>query len=218
MTNRSLIVFGARGFGQEVYQYAVDTLIAGMRLQPAGFADDKVGSSAEQIGSEVSWHSIDELSYIQDSDCVIAVRDPAARRAISARLVSMGHSPFSVVHPTAWISHNASIGIGAVIAPFASINHTGVLGANSALNAYASIGHDAGAEDHCVIPPHATLNGGAQLGERGFLGSHASLLLGSVIGSSSKVSARVAVQENAPPGSLVVDAKAKHRVILAVEG
>lgn len=209
---RPLAIFGAGGFGREVYAYAIDSGLA-----VAGFVDDAADPIA---GYALPTTVLGGLASIQDVggyEWIIALGDAGNREAVHRRLRERGARFVSVVHPTAYVATSAVVGEGCVVAPFAMVGAHSTVGANVALNTYASVGHDAVIGDHCVLSPYSAVNGNVTLGSGVFLGSAAIVTPGRWVGRASKVSVGAAVTRDIEAGSLVAGNPAKGRVMFPVD-
>lgn len=207
-----LVIFGAGGFGREVFAYAQD---AGMNV--AGFVDD---NRHALDGLDLGTAILGSLSSIADGatryDWAIAVGDTAVRERVHRELRARGARIVTVVHPTAYVASSATVGQGCVVAPFALIAAHASVGANVALNTYASVGHDATVGDHCVFSPYSAVNGDVTLGAGVFLGSGAIVTPGRRVGRWSKISVGSTVTRDMEPGSMIVGNPAKGRVMFQV--
>jgi sugar O-acyltransferase (sialic acid O-acetyltransferase NeuD family) len=208
---KELMIFGAGGFGREVFAYARDS---GLRV--AGFVDEN-SSALEGFDLEVGLvGNLDSISKADEFSWLVAVGDASARQRVSAVLLGRGAQLASVIHPTAYVAPSAHVGPGAIICPFAMIGANAQVSSNVAINAYASVGHDAVVGRSSVFSPYSTVNGNVTLGSAVFLGSGAIVLPGCSVGAYSKIAAGAVVTRDMGPGSLVVGNPAKGRVMFAV--
>lgn len=177
-----LIIVGAGGFGLEVASYAEDIIrMRGVGFSIAGFLDDTKPRGTTHGTYPVLGNTEGELA--PDALYVIALGRPQPRRAMVEKLRGRGAKFATLMHPAAYISSTAIIGLGSIIAPFASIGPQAILGAQVVINTHASIAHDAQVGDCSVVAQHAALDGFAELDANVFIGMHA------VIGSRCKIAA-----------------------------
>lgn len=204
-----LLIVGRGAFGREVLNYALD---AGLSVR--GFVDDNPGAfGLPQCGVGILG-TLEEVDFDPADDrFVIAVGDAVARKSLAIRVHQRGGSLASIVHPTAYVARDASVGDGCVICPFAMVATNACVAENTAINTYASVGHDAQIGAHCVFSPYSVVNGNVHLGESVFLGTHATVTPGCHVGVGSKVSAGATVTRSFEPGSLVSGNPAKGRVM-----
>lgn len=208
---RSLLIVGAGGFGREVLQYLRDAI----RLQPGytvkGFLDD-APPDLEAFGLEVPVLGGTQRYDFEPADrAIIAVGEPSLRLAMAERLEACGARFVTLVHPLAYVSEAATLGVGCIVAPFASVGAHARLGDHTVLTFYASVGHDACIGRACGFSPHAVANGGAVLGDGVFLGAYAVVNPTRTVGARSKVAAGAVVYHPVPEDVLAVGNPAKPR-------
>jgi sugar O-acyltransferase (sialic acid O-acetyltransferase NeuD family) len=205
---KPLAIFGAGGFGREVYAYAVD---AGLPV--AGFVDDTPDPLSGYDLPTTVLGALSSIGDVASYDFVVALGDAGNREKVYRRLRERRATFVSVVHPTAYVASSAMVGEGCVVAPFAMVGAHATVGANVALNTYASVGHDSVIGDHCVFSPYSAVNGNVTLGAAVFLGSAAIVTPGRHVGRASKISVGAAVTRDVEAGSLVAGNPAKGRVM-----
>ena len=207
----NVIIVGAGGFGHEVLHYVLEAFTDAPHVTFKGFLDDNP-TSLQGRQLRYSWLG-DTTSYqpqINDR-FVIAVGDPKTRAALTQRLAARGATFLSVVHPTAYVSRTASLGVGCIVAPFATIGANARIGEHSVLTFYASVGHDAVVGRCCALSPHAVANGGSRIGDRVFVGSHAVINPLQTVANDAKIAAGAVVYRAVPARSLAAGNPAKSR-------
>jgi len=78
----------------------------------------------------------------------------------------------TIISPRAYVSKNASLGIGTIVMHDALVNAGAKIGNNCILNTKSLVEHDAIVEDHCHISTSSVVNGGTIIGEKTFIGSN----------------------------------------------
>ena len=78
----------------------------------------------------------------------------------------------TIISPRAYVSKNASLGIGTIVMHDALINTGAKIGKNCILNTKCLVEHDAIVEDHCHISTSSVVNGGTIIREKTFIGSN----------------------------------------------
>jgi sugar O-acyltransferase (sialic acid O-acetyltransferase NeuD family) len=78
----------------------------------------------------------------------------------------------TIISPRAYVSKNASLGIGTIVMHDALVNTEAKIGNNCILNTKSLVEHDAIVEDHCHISTSSVVNGGTVIGEKTFIGSN----------------------------------------------
>ncbi|SCZ61465.1 NeuD/PglB/VioB family sugar acetyltransferase [Thiohalomonas denitrificans] len=112
---------------------------------------------------------------------------------------SLGGREFPVlVHPTAHIGTNVSLGEGTVVMPRAIIENGARVGAHCIINNGAVVGHGSVVGDYSHVSGNAVLAGGVNLGERCLIGIGGCVLPNVAIGQDSIVSAGSVANRSAP--------------------
>lgn len=120
---------------------------------------------------------------------VLAIGLPWVRRKLHERLSAAGFRFVSLVHPSAVVADNVTIGEGSIICPLVNVSPNVVLGRSCYINFCVGIGHDA------VLGDFVQVNPGVQIG--GF----AAIEHGALVGSGATVREGVRIGENARIGS-----------------
>ena len=215
MNSVDLVIVGAGGFGREVLGYAVDAFAGRPRHRVAGFADDNPRALDGFDLAVGVLGRVDDVPISEATSFVIAVGDPAVRRALAAAVEARGGRLSAVVHPTAYLGPGARLGDGCVVCLFAFVGTAATVGANSVINVHASVGHDAVVGANCVVSPYSAISGAVELQDDVFLGTHATVFPRRSVGSGAKVSAGAVVHRDVPAGALAAGNPAKSRVLFA---
>lgn len=118
---------------------------------------------------------------------VVAVGDNATRKKIYSRLVEAGVTLATLIHPSATVSSDASLGSGSVVFAGAVVQPGAYIEENGILNTSCSVDHDDWVGAHAHIGPGAHLGGAASAGTGAHIGLGASVRDGVSIGSWSVV-------------------------------
>jgi sugar O-acyltransferase (sialic acid O-acetyltransferase NeuD family) len=127
----------------------------------------------------------------------------ADRLEIHERLQSEGLLPISIVHPTAYVAGNATIGGGGQVLANAAVGVEARLGRQTIVNTSASIDHECVLGDGVHIAPGATLAGCVTVGDRSMVGAGAVVLPHIRIGHDAIVGAGSVVVRDVPEGTTV---------------
>ena len=129
---------------------------------------------------------------------IVAIGDNRIRASTFQRLVSLGGTPLTVVHPNASVSKRATIGPGTVVMAGAIVNSGAVVGVDCILNTACSVDHDSRLGDHVHICPGARLAGSVRVGEQTMVGTGCCVVPGKMIGCRSVVGAGAVVISDLP--------------------
>ena len=110
----------------------------------------------------------------------------------------------NLVHPTAFVALDATLGSGSQVLAHATVCSHARLGRGVIVNTAASVDHDTELGDGVHIGPGAHLAGEIRIGARAFIGAGAVVLPRLVIGAGAIVGAGAVVTRNVAPGATVV--------------
>jgi sugar O-acyltransferase (sialic acid O-acetyltransferase NeuD family) len=130
-------------------------------------------------------------------------RDNKRRAAAFERAHAAGMEVLTVVHPSAVVSPNASLGEGTVVLPGAIVNAGARLGRNVIVNSGAIVEHDCELGDHVHVATGACLAGAVVVGEGSLVGAGASVRQGIRIGPRALIAMGAAVVDDVAEGAAV---------------
>ena len=112
--------------------------------------------------------------------------------------------PLTVQHPSALVSHRATIGEGCQLLPGSIVNAGAKLGMNVIVNSGAIIEHDCVIGDHVHVATGAKLSGTVLVGNGAHIGTGATIRQAIRIGEFSVVGAGAVVVKDVPAHTIVV--------------
>jgi sugar O-acyltransferase (sialic acid O-acetyltransferase NeuD family) len=141
----------------------------------------------------------------------IAIGNPhgRVRLRLSAMLKGEGLRAVAVVHPTAYIEHNATIGEGCQIHAGAIVGAEARIGNQCIINTKASVDHECFLEDGVEIGPGATLCGLVHVKTNGWVCAGATVLPRRTIHADAIVGAGALVRADVPAATTVIGVPAK---------
>ena len=171
-----LLIVGAGGFGRAVAEAAVAS--AGFEI--VGFADDRSPALAEREGIRILGRAtnLECLKPLADF-AVVAIGDNALRANFARKAVQQGFALATVIHPRAFVSPSARVGVGTMIMAGSVIGSSSVLGQGVIVHYGSAIDHDCAVGSFSHIGVGACMIGGVVLGERVWL--HAGCTLGRAV-------------------------------------
>jgi sugar O-acyltransferase (sialic acid O-acetyltransferase NeuD family) len=201
-----LLLLGAGGHGRVV----AETALATGRFGRIAFLDDRCTGSA-QLLDQLGWPVIGPFAAALDPQirqqfpaALVAIGNATVRLQWMPRLAATGYELPVVVHPTAWLSPSAQIGVGSVVFAQAAIQAQAVIGSGAILNTGCSVDHDAQLGHGVHICPGARLAGEVHVGNRSWIGIGASVIQQIRIGADVTVGAGAAVVRDLPDGVTAV--------------
>ena len=161
MNKRNLVVIGAGGHGKVVADNALRNGYVNIY-----FLDDNA------VGSCMGFSIVGKCSEIEkmndgNTDFVIGIGNNAIRKVIAERYDVKWAT---LIHPSAQIAANTSIGEGSVIMAGAVVNACATVGKHCIVNTGAIVEHDNVLENYVHISPSATLGGAVHIGEQTHVG------------------------------------------------
>ena len=175
---------------------------------PPPFPGVELVCGEDQIGAWLD--AVDDPARFQ---FLVAVggRHGPERVQIHDRLTSLGMTPVTLVHPTAFVASGAQCLPGSQVLAQAAVCEGAEIGTQTIVNTSASIDHE------CVIGPGVHIGPGAHLAglvhvdEAAFVGTGATILPRVHIGAGAVVGAGSVVLRDVPPGTTVVGNPAQSR-------
>lgn len=195
-----LLIFPCNGNGLE----ALDCLGPAYRCE--GFVDD----TPEKQGREAHGHPVFGRAVLRERAHlpVLAVPgSPTSYRARRAIIEGLGVSQerfARVIHPTARVAPQASIGRNVLIMAGVVITSSAVIGDHVLILPNTVILHDVIIRDWSLIGANVTVGGGTTIGANCYVGGGSSLLNGLSLGDGALVGLGSTVIRDVPPGARVV--------------
>lgn len=189
-------VIGCGGHGRVI----LDVLKC-MGKDIAGFLDDNKELSGKSIDGTEFLGATDALYSLREkgiSGLVIGIGDNFTRARFFEMGIKAGFEMINVIHPSAVVSKNVTLGSGIVIMAGVVIN-TGVkIGDNVCINTGAIVDHDNILADHVHIYPGAKLTGSVTVGSYSYIGTNAAVNPQITIGANVCVGTGTVVISNLP--------------------
>ena len=108
------------------------------------------------------------LDDLKEGKSIVAIGSNSLRKSI---VNEKSHLQWkSLIHPTAIIGTNVSIGEGTVVMAGAIIQHSTIIGKHCIINTGACIDHDCNIENYVHIAPNASIAGNVTIKEGSFIG------------------------------------------------
>jgi sugar O-acyltransferase (sialic acid O-acetyltransferase NeuD family) len=180
MSKTKLLVVGAGGHSRSVAESAeLDD-----QFEVVGFLDD-----AAPVGERVLFsHVLGPVASMSDhcvvaDHAIVAIGNNAAREKLMQQLIEAGYAMATVVHPRAFVSPTAVVGVGAAIMAGAIVDTEARLGVGIIVNCGAVVDHHSIVEDFGHLSVNASMAGGTVLGRSVWMQSGAALGYGVTVPS-----------------------------------
>lgn len=209
MNIKKLIIVGAGGLGREVHSWLKDWVEHNPGYVIGGFIDDGSLSLNRFNHYADILSTIDAYEPADDELLLCAIGKPADKKYVVEKLLAKGASFFTLIHPTAIVGENVTIGRGVLVCPFSVLSVDLLVGDFVTINSLCTVGHDTVIGQFSTLSGHCDLTGGAVLEDEVFLGSRASVLPKVRVGKGAVVGAGSVVLRAVKPGSVVFGVPAK---------
>lgn len=197
-----LFIIGCGGFGREVHQIAA---AAGRSV--AGFVDDDPSDDNLDRVAELGARHVGAVSVLVERtepfDAVIAVGNPAVRRAIAESLSAAPVTFPVLVHPDSTVGPDVTLAPGCVVAAGARLSTNIRTGAHVHVDQNATVGHDSTLGDFSRLNPQACISGSVHIREGVMVGASATVLPGLQVGAGAIVGAGACVVRTVAAGTTV---------------
>lgn len=124
------------------------------------------------------------------------------RDRISRACEQRGYRLWSLIHPAAWVSPDASVGSGCIVFPRAVVEPDSVVGDGVVLWSGSVVAHDGSVGEFSFLGPNATLGGRVMLGPRSFVGANATVRDGISVGADCVIGAGAVIKRDADAGAV----------------
>ena len=200
---KNLVIIGAGGFGREMFATAREAVGYGETFTMKGFLDgnpsalDGFSGYPEIIGTP-------ETYQIEENDVFItALGSIAARRRCAAMIEERGGRFISVIHRSASIGPNVTVGDGSLVAHNVVLTADIKVGRHSCVFHGTVIGHDTVLEDFTHVYSLVSVGGGVRIAEGASVFPGARIVPRVGIGAGATVGIGSAVVRGVPPGVTV---------------
>ncbi|MBA2662006.1 MAG: NeuD/PglB/VioB family sugar acetyltransferase [Bradymonadaceae bacterium] len=207
-SNRSgerVLIFGAGGHARVL----IDLIREGRRdLVLSAVIDDAAQVGDTLLGVPIVGNS-EQLAGLREQGIALAILGVGAvtnnklRIKLYERLVSLGFTIPSLVHPRAIVEPSAQMGSGNQVFGGAIVSSGVRLGDNTIINSGAVVSHDCTIGSHTHITPGAILAGNVSVGENTVIGMGATVYLGVNIGKNVVIANGIHVMHDIPDNSVI---------------
>lgn len=224
-----IIVYGAGGHGKVVID-AIERSAETIRVKAMGSPDvlevlsdtlilGVIDDNACLHGTEYAGYPVlggfeelrkyDETREHKDYGLIVAIAFNDTRKKIYAKVSQLDCELITVVHPSAQIAKDVTIGLGSMVMAAAVLNPGVVIGTGVVINTGAIIEHDCIIHDFVHVGPGTVFAGAVEVGEDSFIGIGARVLPSVQIGKGVTVAAGSVVIRNVLDGKTVVGVPAE---------
>ncbi|SFL45150.1 acetyltransferase [Pelosinus propionicus] len=204
-----VIVVGAGGHAKVI----IDMLLASS-VEIIGATDSDLQKKGNRVlGIPIIGDDEVILQYNQEKIFLVngigSIGLPVVRTQIFHHFKQLGYSFQTIIHPSAILSLEVTVGEGSQIMAGAIIQPGCQIGANSIINTAATVDHDCVIGSNVHLSPGTTLSGGVGIGDGVHIGTGAVIIQGIQIGKDSVVGAGAVVVKNVVENTKVMGVPAR---------
>ena len=206
---KHLVIVGAGGYGREMYGAALDSLGYGTEFDVRGYLDARPDALAGFKGYPPVIGAPESYEPAADDVFFCALGSIERRRACVAAIASRGGRFLSLVHRTAVLGPNVSVGEGSFVAPNVTLTADVSVGRHVAVFHNTSVGHDAVLEDFSHVYAQCSVGGSVRICSGAVVYPGSVVVPRRSIGAGAVVGAGSTVILNVKPGSTVFGCPAR---------
>lgn len=190
---KNLIIVGARGFGREIYSLAKNCIGYNSEFNITGFLDDKFNALDKFENYPPILSSVEEYQIKENDVFIIALGDVNYKKIYTEKIMQKQGEFYSLIHPTAIINQNATIGVGTIVGQYAFVSNDVIIGDHVIVHCFCDFGHDVKIGNYCSMGAFTFLGGNSQIGDlvtlhpRGSIMPHKKVNNGAIVGAGSVV-------------------------------
>lgn len=203
--NKRLAILGAGGHAKVVADTARGLGWTDIQFFDAAFGSAQMFGRIDVVGSD-----LDLLSRGREfSSVLVAFGKNDLRLSKLQELRSLGFSTPALVHPSAHVASDVSIGPGTLVFAGAVIQPATKIGGGCIINTGASVDHDCVLGDGVHVGPGARIGGGVVIGDLSWIGIGSSISHCLTLGRSVILGAGAALISDAQSGMTYLGVPAK---------
>ena len=205
---KQLVIIGAGGMGRTFYDMSRESVGFGSEYVVKGFIDDNLSSLDGFANYPPMLGTIRDYQPAADEVFVCSIGG-SARRACMEAIIAKGGVFMTMIHQTARLGTNVTIGEGTVVGAFTTIGADAKVGRCNLIQSYTVVGHDSRIGDWNRIDTHVTLVGGTIVEDETDIHTGAMISHKVVVESNSRVAACSFVIRRVKSGTTVMGNPAK---------
>lgn len=199
---KHLVIIGAGGMGRVMYDMARESLGYMSEFDIKGFVDDNLEALDGFENYPPVLGTIKE--YLpQDDEVFICSIGGSFRKQCMENILSRGGNFLTLIHRTARIGSNVSLGVGNMVGAFTTIAADARIGDYNFIQSYTIIGHDVVIGNWNRIDSHVMCIGGTRIGNENMIHTSAVLNHGVEVEDATHIGACSFVMRKVEKGSTV---------------
>jgi sugar O-acyltransferase (sialic acid O-acetyltransferase NeuD family) len=200
---KNLIIIGARGYGREVYNLAIQCEGYNKDYIIKGFLDDKSDALVGFDGYPQIISSVEDY-VIQENDVfTCALGSIQWKKHYVELILCKGGEFINLIHPTSIFNSNVTLGNGLIVFMYSNISNDCIIGDFVTIQGFAGIGHDSRIGKWSHLNAYSFMGGFAVLEEDVCLNTRATVLPNITVRKGATVGAMSLVIKNVKENTTV---------------
>lgn len=204
-----LIIIGARGYGREVYNLAIQCEGYNKDYVIKGFLDDKSDALFGFDGYPPIISSVEDYEVQSNDVFTCALGSIKWKKHYVELILSKGGKFINLIHPTSMFNYNVKLGKGLIIFMYSNISNDCSIADFVTIQGFTGIGHDSTIGKWSHLNAYSFMGGFAVLEEEVCLNTRATILPNITIRKGATVGAMSLVIKNVKANVTVFGVPAK---------
>ncbi len=201
---KNLLIIGARGFGREIYNSALESIGYNDSFIVKGFLDDKVNALDGYDGYPPIVDSVEHYQLAKDDVFICALGEVSYKETYVKMILAKGGEFINLIHKTANVDRNTVLGKGCIVCRNVQISCDIQIGNYVTFQPFSIIGHDASIGNFCHLNTYAFVGGYSVLSDGVTMHTGAMLHPYKCIGEYSIIGAGAFVISNVKPNTTMI--------------
>lgn len=206
---KNLIIIGARGFGREVYDLAIQCSGYNTEYVIKGFLDDKLDALADFENYPEIISSVEDYDIQEDDVFVCALGSIKWKRHYVELILAKGAKFINLIHPSTTLNTNVIIGSGSLVFMNSNISNDCIIEDFVTIQGYVGLGHDTKISKWSHLSAYSFTGGFVVLEEEVCLNTRATVLPHIIVRKGATVGAASLVIKNVKENTTVFGVPAK---------
>lgn len=206
---KNLIIIGARGYGREVYNLALQCEGFNKDYIIKGFLDDKVDALVDFENYPEIISNVENYEVKENDVFTCALGSVKWKKHYCEIILSKGGIFFNLIHPTTIFNLNVKLGTGLIVFMYSNISNDCTIEDFVTIQGFVGVGHDSKIGKWSHLNAYSFTGGFAVLKEEVCLNTRATILPNIIIHKGATVGAASLVIKNVKENTTVFGVPAR---------